>query len=388
MEYLKRTWCEIDLDCFQYNIDLLRQAAQKELIAVVKADAYGHGDAYTCRTLQQCGIRFFAVSNINEALNLRHKGIEGEILILGYTPPQLADRLISSRITQAVHCTEYGKALNEAAHLGKVKVHLKIDTGMHRIGFCQDGTRDSAEEILSLRQLENLDICGIFTHFSCSDSFAPEDVAYTQKQMSCLDALIEELKEAGMTFSLIHAQNSAGIFNYQNSCYNYVRAGISMYGLNPSKDVKGAPKLKPVLSFKTVVTMVKEVPAGAQVSYGRTFTAEAPMKLATLAVGYADGYCRCFSGRGEVLLHGKRCPIVGRVCMDQCMVDVTGLEDVSIGDTATLIGTDGAEQITADQLAALANTINYEIVCNISKRVPRVYMKQGKETGFVDYSLE
>ncbi|MGI5959703.1 MAG: alanine racemase [Massiliimalia sp.] len=389
MEYLKRTWCEINLDHIQYNINALRQAAQKELIAVVKADAYGHGDAYICRTLQEdCGIQFFAVSNINEALNLRHNGITGNILILGYTPPELTDELIASRITQTVHCTQYAETLNREAHLGKVMVHLKADTGMHRIGFPEDGFHSSTEEILSLRQLKNLDITGIFTHFACSDSFAPDDIAYTRQQMEHLDTLVSQLEQQGMVFQAVHAQNSAGITNYENSRYNYARAGISMYGLDPSQDVKENLGLKPVLSFKTVVTMVKEIPAGAQVSYGRTFTAPTPMKLATLAVGYADGYSRSFSNQGEVLIRGQRCPIVGRVCMDQCMVDVTALSQIEIGDTATLIGTDQEQEITAWELADWAGTIHYEILCNISKRVPRVYLKQGNETGFVDYSLE
>lgn len=389
MDYLKRSWCEINLDFLHHNMEQLQKAAGKELIAVVKADAYGHGDSHIVSELEHCGIRRYAVSNFNEAMNLRRCGIQGEILILGYTPPELAKTMIDRQIIQTVHCTEYAEQLNAAAAEKQIKVHLKIDTGMSRIGFAQTEFQDSTAEILNLFQkCKSLNICGIFTHFSCSDSFDPQDEAFTQKQMKYFDRLLEKLKEQQITFESIHAQNSAGITNYHNENYNCARAGIFMYGLNPSSDIKGNFSVSPLLSWKTVVTMVKEIPAGAQVSYGRTFTAEHPMKIATLAVGYADGYSRRLSSKGDVLIHGRRCRILGRVCMDQMMVDVSSLEHVKMGDIALLIGQEGNELITAEELAQICGTIGYEIICNISRRVPRVYLKNGREIDMVDYSIE
>lgn len=385
MDYLKRTWCEINLDSLRENIRQLKQIAKKELIGVVKADAYGHGEKEVTRILKEEGISFFAVSNINEAINLRHLGISEKILILGYTPPELADLLVKHQIIQTVHDVDYAAALNRFVSDGKVAVHLKIDTGMGRLGF--PPTEASVERIMELAPLEKLNICGIFTHFSCSDSFDPEDEAFTRKQMEGLDRMVEELKERGLSFEAVHAQNSAGITNYQNDGYNFARAGILMYGLNPSEDVKGDIRVKPLLSWKTVITMVKEVPAGTYISYGRTYQTEKPTKIATLAVGYADGYYRSLSSKAEVLVGGKRCKILGRVCMDQMMIDVTEVPQVKIGDVATLIGKDQDEEITADELAKIAGTINYEVVCSISKRVPRVYFENGKETGAIDYSL-
>jgi len=387
MDFLKRTWCEIDLNCLQYNINLLQRIAKKELMAVVKANAYGHGDRYVSQTLQEAGIHRFAVSNYNEAVNLRRYGITGSILILGYTPPECADELIEHSITQTVHCLEYGRQLSANATKGKVLVHIKADTGMSRIGFPQNEHCDSSEEILKLTKLPNLQICGLFTHFACADSFQPDDEAYTRKQMQALDTLAAELRAHGVELECVHAQNSAGITNYVNDGYNCARAGISMYGLNPSADVKGDVPIRPLLSLKTTVSMVKTIPAGTQVCYGRTFTAPHEMQAATLTIGYADGYYRDFSNKADVLIHGKRCRVLGRVCMDQIVVDVTGVE-VQMGDTATVIGVDGEECITADELAGIANTINYEIVCSISRRVPRVYYKDGKMIDVLDDSVQ
>lgn len=387
MEYLKRTWCEIHLDHLYYNIKQLQETAQKKLMGIVKADAYGHGDVYTAKVLQQAGIDFFGVSNVNEALNLRQAGIQGEILVLGYTPVEMVQTLISNQITQTVHCTEYAKLLNlQISGSQTLKVHLKIDTGMNRIGFVQNQTADSTDEILALKGLQGLTICGIFTHFPCADSFDLQDAAFTQQQITYFNQLIERLNANHLYFEAIHTQNSAGIINYANSVCNYARAGIAMYGLNPSSDIKTDLKLKPVLSLKTVVTMVKQVPQGVDIGYGRTYHTSRPMKIATLPIGYADGYYRSFSNRADILLHGTRCKVVGRVCMDQLMIDVTHLEQVQLGDIATVIGMDGKECITADELAQLADTIHYEVVCSISKRVPRVYYQHGIEIGFLDHS--
>ena len=356
-------------------------------MAVVKADAYGHGDKRISVAAQKAGVTRFAVSNINEALNLRHAGVTGEILILGYTPEEMVSVLQEYGITQTVHSLEYAQKLDNAVEVGVVKVHIKVDTGMNRIGFPQNEQHDSFEDILQVNKLSGLNCCGIFTHFSCADSYSEEDVEYTKRQMKYLDELIDRLENQGIRFEVIHAQNSAGTINYPNPRYNCARVGISMYGLDPSGEMKGKADMKPVLEWKTAVSLVKNIPAGSQVSYGRTFTASQNMKVATLAIGYADGYYRCFSSKADVLIHGIRCRILGRVCMDQMIVDVTNVEDVQMGDVATLIGEDGNEKITADELAALADTINYEVVCSISRRVPRVYYQDGQQIDAVDYSL-
>lgn len=387
MNYLKRTWCEINLDHLQYNLKELSRIAEKELIAVVKADAYGHGDKRISVAAEKAGVNRFAVSNLNEALNLRHAGVTGEILILGYTPEEMVSVLQEYQITQTIHSLDYAKKLNDAVDVGAVKVHIKVDTGMNRIGFPQNEFHDSFAEILEVSQLPGLNCCGIFTHFSCADSFDEEDIGYTEAQMAYLDDLLERLEAEGVCFEAAHAQNSAGTINYKNEHYNCARVGISMYGLDPSGEMKGKAEMKPVLEWKAVVSLVKEIPAGSQVSYGRTFVADTDKKVATLAIGYADGYYRSFSSRADVLINGVRCPVLGRVCMDQMVVDVTNAGEVQMGDVATIIGRDGKEEITADELAALADTINYEVVCSISRRVPRVYFQNGEQVDAVDYSL-
>lgn len=388
MDFLKRSWCSINLDNLDYNINLLKKIAKKDLISVVKANAYGHGDKEVALKLQKCGIKWFAVSNYNEAHVLRKAGITGEILILGYTPPEYAGVMIDENITQTVYCIDYAKSLANNIALGKLKVHIKVDTGMNRIGFNQSENHDALEEVLKMKSLAPLDICGMFTHFSCADSFASEDEKYTLKQMKVFDKLSKALKENGVRLEYLHVQNSAGITNYESDKekYNLARAGILMYGLPHSADVKGDVPVRPLLEWRTIVEMVKMIPKGSQVSYGRTFTADKPISVATLTIGYADGYLRAFSNKADVLIHGKRCRILGRVCMDQMVVDVTGM-DVKIGDTAVVLGRDGDEEITADELARIAGTINYEIVCGISRRVPRVYYENSEIVDVADDSL-
>ena len=388
-DFIKRTWCEINLDHIKYNIDLIQKTAKKGVIAVVKADAYGHGDKYICRELANASVNWFAVSGITEALVLRKEGFEQNILILGYTPPDCAEALSDYQITQAVYDLDYAKALDAAlkgSHK-KINIHIKVDTGMHRIGFAQSDTKNAADEILKVAKLPSFHLTGIFTHFCHSDSFESSAVAYTKEQMRHLDTVISQLKQQGVAFEMVHAQNSAGITCYENDAYNFVRAGIILYGLPPSDELADVIAVKPAMSWKSIVTMVKTVEAGSAVSYGRTFQSEREMKLATVAIGYADGYSRLFSSKADVLIHGKRCKITGRVCMDQMMVDVTDVPDVKIGDEVTLFGTDGSETISADELARIEGTINYEIICNVGRRVPRIYLKNGKQIGVEDYLL-
>jgi len=388
-DFVKRTWCEINLEHIQYNINLIQKTAQKEVIAVVKADAYGHGDKYVCRELAKAGVKWFAVSGISEALVLRKEGFRQNILILGYTPPDYAEVLSDNNITQAVYDLDYALALDQALReTGKtVNIHVKVDTGMHRIGFEQSDAHSAAREIVKVAALPSFRTTGIFTHFCHSDSFDLSAICYTKEQMHRLDTVIRELKACGVSFEMVHAQNSAGIICYPDDAYNYVRAGIILYGLAPSDELEHMIAVKPAMSWKSIVTMVKTVQPGSAISYGRTYTAEKEMRLATVAIGYADGYSRLFSSKADVLIHGKRCRITGRVCMDQMMVDITDVPDVQIGDEVTLFGTDGEETISADELARIAGTINYEIVCNVGRRVPRIYLKDGKPVGVEDYLL-
>jgi alanine racemase len=374
--YRKRTWCEIDLQALKYNIDTIKSITDKRIIAVVKANAYGHGDVEISTKLQNLGIDYFAVSNVDEAIKLREHGITGEVLILGYTPVEEAELLSKYDIIQAGLGYDYAVALDSSlkAKGCKARVHLAIDTGMHRIGFVQNESHDALEDIKRVYELENLSIEGMFTHLCVADSFRQDNVDFTEYQMQNLDTLVDELKRLGYNCGLVHAQNSAGLTNLQKPQYGAVRAGIILYGLNPSDDVRKDIIYKPIMSLKSVVSLVKELSIGDTVGYGRTFTADKSMKIAVVTAGYADGYSRLLSNKGEVLIHGTRCKIVGNVCMDQFMVDISHLDGVTSGDVVTLVGQDGDEVITLDELANIVGTINYELACNISLRASRVYL--------------
>lgn len=384
-EILRRTWAEIDLDAAAHNFASVREATHPgaAVCCVVKADAYGHGAVRMARELEALGADCFAVSNLEEALQLRLSGISRPVIVLGFTPAEEAKKLADNDISQCVYSTEYARELSKYAAAAKitVKIHVKVDTGMSRLGFYfQDINRDepAVQEILDVCALPGLYPEGIFTHFAVSDGGSSGD-AFTMRQFGCFKEMIETLLREGVSFDVRHCANSAALFDYPLSHLDMVRAGIVIYGLMPSGDLRNRPNLQPVLALKSVVSHVKTLKAGATVSYGRAFTAEHDMETATVPVGYADGYPRCLSSGGaQVLIHGQRCPILGRVCMDQLMVDITALVDVKIGDVVTLIGKDGSEEITADELAEREGTINYEVVCGLSKRVPRVYLKNGK----------
>ena len=393
-ELLRRTWAEIDLDALAQNFREVRKAADPKAMVccVVKADAYGHGAVRVAREFASLGADWFAVSNLEEALQLRQAGIETPVLVLGYTPADKAGTLSRENISQCVYSLEYARDLSRFAQEAgvEVNIHLKIDTGMSRLGFYyQDISRDetAVEEVKEACSLPGLVPQGIFTHFAVSDEGQAGD-AFTMRQFGCLKEMIESLARAGVTFPVRHCANSAGVFDYPLSHLDMVRAGIVLYGLYPSGELRSRPALKPALALKSVVSHVKTLLPGATVSYGRKFTAQHEMRVATVPVGYADGYPRLLSpGGAEVLIGGKRCPILGRICMDQLMADVTALDQVRVGDTVTLIGRDGEEEITADELAEKEGTINYEVVCALSKRVPRVYVKNGKVDSIYDALL-
>lgn len=384
-EILRRTWAEIDLDALARDFQTVREntAPSAMVCCVVKADAYGHGAVRMAQEFEALGADWFAVSNLEEALQLRLAGIRKPLLVLGYTPPEEAAALAKYHVSQCVYSLDYAKELSRyASEAGvTVRIHVKIDTGMSRLGFYyQDINRDEAT-VLAVKEactLPGLYPEGIFTHFAVSDEGGAGD-AFTMRQFGCFKEMIESLLREDVSFEVRHCANSGAVFDYPLSHLDMVRAGIVIYGLYPSGELRNRPELTPVLSLRSVVSHVKTVEPGATVSYGREFTAEREMKVATVPVGYADGYPRALSpGGAQVLIRGRRCPILGRICMDQLMADVSGLDGVEIGDTVTLIGRDGDEEITASEVAECEGTINYEVVCGLSKRVPRVYLKRGK----------
>lgn len=381
MHILRRTWAEVDLAAAEYNFNIIREKAKgSRVCCVVKADGYGHGAKVLSKLYESLGADYLAVSNIDEAEELRDFGINLPILILGYTPVHDAKRLLKLNLTQAVYSLDFAKALSErCCELnGTLKVHIKIDTGMSRIGFmCQSFPRDnsSVNEIFEACSLKGLQAEGIMAHFSVADE-GEEGRAYTEKQLENFEYTVKALKEKGVEFDIIHHANSAGTEDYENAHKTMVRAGIILYGLAPSPKLQGALPLMPLMTLKTSVASVKKIYKGTTVSYGRTFEAEEDMTVATVTIGYADGYFRDFSNKGYMLLKGKKCKILGRVCMDQTIIDVSGIEDVKIGDEVIVFS--ATESPTADDLAKFADTINYEVICAVSKRVPRYYHKNGQ----------
>ena len=386
VEFERRCWAEIDLGALRHNFHLVRRAAGgARVIAVVKADAYGHGDAAVARQLEAEGADAFAVSGFEEAMRLRRAGVRAPILILGYTGPKNAAALSENNIAQAVFSAGYAQALNEAARAAGVTVtaHIKVDTGMGRIGFdALSGAEATADAVAEACALEHLHAEGIFTHFSVADSASEDDKAYTRGQYAALRAVVNALARRGVRFETVHCCNSAGTFAWPECHVDAVRPGIILYGENPSDEVT-LPGLQSAMRLKCCVSMVKELPAGRCVSYGRTFASGHLMRVATLAVGYADGYPRAMSNRGVVEICGKPAHVLGRVCMDQMMVDVTDIPEAKAGDTATVFG--GACSDRVGDLARAADTISYEILCSIGRRVPRVYVDGGREINVVDY---
>ncbi len=371
----RRTWAEIHTDRLRENLRLIRSHLPQStrVMAVVKANAYGHGDVETAEVLFAEGVRHFAVSNLDEALRLRAHGIKGMLLILGYTPPEAAGILAKEEITQTVYSLSFAKALSDHAVKAGVTVraHLALDTGMGRIGFASDDPDDAVKEIEQAR-LSGIAYTGMFTHFAVADSLKPDDIAFTGAQKARFDAVAAKLRQQGLELPELHIQNSAATLLGEGMDYPIARCGIILYGLPPSHDV--APEgLRPVMEEKTVISMLKTIPAGHSVSYGRTFVAKRDTRVATLPVGYADGYFRLLSNRGAVLIHGKRAPVIGRVCMDQTMVDVTDIPEAKEGDTVTLFGEDGNAVLPLTELADTVGTINYELACAVSGRVKRVY---------------
>ncbi len=368
-----RTWTEIDLSNLEHNYRALRAMLPQgcRFLGVVKADAYGHGAVQVARRLETLGAEYLAVACLDEALELRQARITTPILILGYTPTERAEALLDNGITQTVYDVEMARALSDAAAAaGKtLKIHVKADTGMSRLGWLCGGEDQSAamEAIAQVCALPGLEAEGIYTHFANADG----DEDYTMLQFTRFLDLLEALKERGITFAIRHCAASAAALKFPCTHLDMVRPGIALYGHYPDPSCEGldGPGLRPVMTLKTRVASVKTVPAGTPVSYGCTHVLDRETKLAALTIGYADGLPRLCSDKLEVLIGGQRAPIVGRICMDMCMADVTGL-DVAPGDEVEVFG----EHLPIEDVAALAGTIQYELLCAVSPRVHRAYL--------------
>ena len=383
MEFLKRTWAEIDLDGLAHNFNIVKKAVgSARIMAVVKADAYGHGDSVLTGELERLGADAFAVSNLEEALHVRDAGTKLPILILGVTPVQFADVLANNNISQTVFSTDYAEKLSASAKkLGvTVDCHIKTDSGMGRLGFDVLYDRENAiKEIEICTKLPNLSFSGIFTHFAEADSENGRE--YTNEQYSAFNKTVDALSEKGITFDYVHCCNSAGAMTYPEMHGTAVRAGIILYGLDPAQR---KTDFMPIMELKSIIAQLRLHKKGSTVGYGRTHTLERDTLVATIPVGYADGYPRKLSNTASVLVNGKRAKILGRVCMDQLMVDVTDIEGVAEDGVVTLFGKEGDEFLGIDELAVQSETINYELVCLVGKRVPRVYIKNGKQIAIVD----
>ena len=374
MDY-KRCWASVDLAALSQNYRSIRRFLTPgcRYLAIVKADGYGHGAATVASLLQKEGADWFGVATLEEALKLRRQGIYRPILVLGYTDPTAAAVLASNTITQTLFSEEYALQLaQEAARAGcTVDCHVKIDTGMSRLGFEAENP-GTVPLIENLAAESRLHLTGIFTHFAVADEDTEVSREFTERQFTLFMQVCNRLQAAGVNVGLRHCCSSAGTLLHPDYHLDMCRIGLSQYGLDPDPCMKDLLQIRPAMSLYTVVSMVKEIPAGATVSYGRQYTAPSPRRIATVAIGYADGYPRALSNRAEMLLHGKRAPVVGRVCMDQLMLDVTDIPEARMGDIAVAAGCEGDESITFDDWARWAGTINYEVLCGISKRVPRL----------------
>ncbi|MCR4797414.1 MAG: alanine racemase [Lachnospiraceae bacterium] len=373
-----RVYAKVDLDAVLWNIKEMSKRLRDvtKIMAVIKADGYGHGSGPIAGALEDLDILWgYAVATAEEAFELREQGIKKPILILGYTFEDTYQEIIRRDIMPTIfdlHTAEKYSKL--AVSLKKtVSCHIKIDTGMSRIGF--QVTPDEADTIKKISELPGLHMAGIFTHFARSDE---EDKSYTDHQFDLFNKMIGLCEERGVSFDLKHCANSAAILEYPKASLDLVRAGIILYGLWPSPEVRHDIDLKPALSLYSHVVHVKTLEAGRSISYGGTNTLAKTTRVATIPVGYADGYCRGLSNKGYVLIHGEKAPILGRVCMDQFMVDVTDIHDVAVTDEVILIGRDGEHEITLEELGDLSGRFNYEFVCDLGMRIPREYYRDGK----------
>ncbi len=365
----RAVWAEIDLSAIAHNVEQIRKVttSNAKVCAVVKADGYGHGAVAVARTALQAGADRLAVAIVSEAVDLRKAGFRVPILVLGYTPTYQADLIVENDIIQTIFSVELAQALSSAAVLAgkKAKVHIKIDTGMARVGVSPS---DAGQFAAAVAALPGIEIEGVYSHFATSDSY---DKSFTYEQYHRFMEGIEYIKGQGIQIPIRHIANSAALLELPEMHLDMVRPGIILYGLWPSAEVKKELVLKPAMKFKAQVGFVKELAAKSSISYGRTYFTAQNSRIATLPVGYADGWSRLLANKTEVLVHGQRAPLVGRVCMDQCMIDVSHISDVAVSDEVLLFG---GSELPVEEIAEKMGTINYEIVCMIGKRVPRYYV--------------
>lgn len=375
-----RAWAEINLDAIAHNMDEVRRICPNtKVIGIVKADAYGHGSVPCTKALQKAGVSYFAVACLDEAVTLRKAGIEDPILILGYTPPARFDDLIRYDLIQSALSLDYARKLDEygAAHGVKPRVHVKADTGMNRTGILYEDGAMHYHQFRELFELENLAIEGLFSHFPVSDDLAFEQREFTRHQMELFNDLTARLKNDGFDPGVCHIQNSYGILNYGDCGYDYCRPGLLYMGVtsDDSVPIASQPDFIPILSLKAKVTLVKTIPDGSTVSYGRHYTANGERKIASLSIGYADGLSRACSNKNLMIsINGHLVPLVGNICMDQCMADVTGCDGIQEGDTAVIVGVDGDNRLTVDEISRLSGTINNETLSTLMSRISRIYL--------------
>ena len=373
MQRYRPTWAEINLGNIAYNVKGFRKhiPGPTRLMAVVKADGYGHGAAEVARAALAAGADWLAVALVEEGILLRQAGLAAPILILGYLPPESLSAVIQYRLTPGITDLSTLLMLEDEARRQrrKVGIHLKVDTGMGRLGPRGTDSLDLVRRVLASTHLE---LEGVFTHFATADE---EDKGFTSAQLDKFKRIVETIKK-DKPQAIAHCANSAAAIEIPEAYFDMVRIGISLYGLYPSPQVKKLVPLKPVMSLQTSIAFIKEVPAGTPISYGRTFVTSRPSRIATLPLGYADGYPRTLSGKAEFLIQGQRVPQVGRICMDYCMADITDLPEAGVGEPVVVFGSQGQAHISADELARLTGTISYEILCAVSARVPRYYQYQ------------
>ena len=384
MKTLKRTWADISLDNLEYNYRSIRSRLPYgcRFLGVMKADAYGHGAVPVSRALADLGAEYLAVSNLEEAVQIRRGEVRLPILILGYTPPEFAANMIFLDITQEVHSLEYAREL-DAALAGTnyiLNVHLKLDTGMTRIGFFAYDNEQTLEELRQVAALQHLHVEGVFMHFSVADSLAPEDAAYTRLQYGRFSQMLQAMEGIGIRPEIRHCCNSGATILYPEYALDMVRPGIITYGNAPSEELEGAIALRPMMSLHSAIAQLRTVPAETDISYGRLYHTARQIRMAVLPIGYADGLSRLLTGKASFYLRGKLAPVIGRICMDMCMIDVSEIPEAKVGDEVTIFGyADDGTLVPCERLAKAQGTINYEILCQISKRIPRI-CHRGSET--------
>lgn len=375
-EALRPVWAEINLSNLDYNIKNIKaKIGDREMIGVIKADAYGHGSVKVAEVLRENGCKTFAIATLQEAVTLREAGAKEEIIMLGLTPDMYADTIVNYNITPVVCDSANAKAFSEAAAAAGKTVSglIAVDTGMGRIGYLADELDYAVEDVKKIAALPNFKIKGMFSHMATADAF---DKTYSHQQEAKYNKFYEVLTAAGIEIPFRTLANSASIMELPTVHFDACRPGIILYGCYPSDEVDvNQLSIKPVMSVKANIVHLKDVPAGFSVGYGRRYISEKPAKIATIALGYADGYPRPYSAQAKVIVNGVIAPIAGNICMDQCMIDVTDVPDVKVGDEVIVMGSDGKNTILADDIAKATGTINYEITCAFGQRLPKVYVK-------------